>query len=494
MRVHGDGIIATALAVRSPGNRINGLQFAGFSGPEVVLVETWPGGANIFDDCLFGGDGPDESNGGVGLRIVGATSNPGDVGTVTVLRSRFVANEGAISLEGAPGGTLVTLRVSRSWIGTSADGGPGTGNLFAVTATFGTVELVGNRLSGPGDGIDLGPGTDGSRVAGNEIGLSDPAGAACAGFYGPAVRVGGAVTVIGNRIRCSGIGVAVTLEGARARVTSNVIGGGAGDGMLEDGVRFAAAPGVKIDRNRISGSGGAGIARDPASPGPTDQAPEVLCNRAWSNAGGALDLGSPVPSPILGTATPIEVDGTTDPPLTGWVEIFGDEQDQARLFLGAVEPSADGKFRQLIPVVDLRVRPAADGTNHAISFDRSLLGFHTATSFDPGLGGTSDPSVPLAADNQGLAFDVVRGEVANLGPDPAGGTFLGDLVCLAAAVPPGGPEVVDPDVPLPGSAFFYLARRRSGPDLKGTYDPAQCADVAGRAFRGPRRPGNGDCL
>lgn len=111
-----------------------------------------------------------------------------------------------------------------------------------------------------------------------------------------------------------------------------------------------------------------------------------------------------------------------------------------------------------------------------------LVEFDVANEWAVPTGGEGD--LAWQADPRYVEYDVLRGDLAALGPGPGGTVDLGDVVCLASdladTVVPGG----DAD-PAPEQGFFYLYRGSQGPLDAGTW---------GRGSDGGERiPASGDC-
>jgi len=320
----------------------------------------------------------------------------------------------------------------------------------------------------------------------------------CSGFDGAALTVEGSskVQIRNNSILCSELGIHLGPESKGTFVGGNTIGGETPLGHLSHGMVMESAEGSLICQNRILGNRGSGIAQIPgpsAEPGPGNL---ITCNSIFRNGERALDLPPvPTPPPVLTSATPIAVVGDLESPLAGWVEVFGDDADQARLFQGSSRLSnLDPPFRHRLPVLGLEKSKTMLGST--ITFDIEVPTNHTATVSSESRNETSELSLPIDADTHGLVYDVIRGDVHNLALRPGGGIDLGPVVCLAAGIDPSTgvtPIVIDRDDPDPGFGYFYLVRRR-GTDATapGTYDPAIClTEIDG--FPGPRIPASGDC-
>jgi hypothetical protein len=194
-------------------------------------------------------------------------------------------------------------------------------------------------------------------------------------------------------------------------------------------------------------------------------------------------------------ADPLSVLGELLENSPGWAEVYGDDGEGPEVFQGATEVGNETQFSHQLPVLDLVADKNASTEPDVaeIFFATVDPGSHVATLTHKAREETSETSNLVASSSQGLVFDLVRGDVANLAPDPGGGVNLGPVVCLASGITGADLPVVDPDRPRPGEAFFYVARRRA-PDSNqaGTYDPAVCWMDSG-SFHGPRRPSEGDC-
>jgi hypothetical protein len=490
--------VERAIRVRSAENVIGGLDFAEFSGAEVILIEGNQADTNLITNCVFGSDNASGLNAGVAVRIVTGATTANDRAPNEIRLSRFVRNGLAVSIEGDGSGVAprVGAFIHDNWFGTSPFGGPGPGNGEAIHATAGgRIHINDNRFSGPGEGITLGPGSDGSVVDGNEIGLDDSS-SICSGFDGPAIRVEDAVGVQirSNAILCSDVGVYLGIGAMRTFVGDNSIGGRAPAGHLSHGIVIDSASETLIRHNAISGNDGYAIAE---APGPVIDPSSVLiaCNSIFDNTAGALWLPSVTTMPpVLMSATAIRVNGNVPDITPGWVEVFGDSAGQARVFQGTTTIQNDiVPFSHLISVLGLTLSEVQTGTE--LGFDRSIPTNHTSTRSMQATRTTTELSndVPAAPD---VVYDVIRGGLENLAFGATGGIDLGPVICLGSGVDPDitvTPNIVDPDIPHQGRGFFYLVRR-SDPlqNAPGTYDPAICLTEADD-FNGPRRASSGDC-
>ncbi len=489
-----------ALRIVSSDNSVLGIDFADFSGPEVIRIEGGAAHRNEISGCVFGRDLV-VGNAGAAIRITAFSGDPAFPSGTTIRASRFVGNAMGLAIEAPNGATVPSdawTRVSRSGFGTGPSGEPGAGNARAiVVSNGGRIEIEESRFSGPGAGVLLGPGAGGSSVARSELGILGSAADVCAGFEGPALEINRStgVEIRENRIRCSGMGVYLRAGADKVELHDNDVGGPAPEGHAGNGVTVDTAGSVVLRRNRISGNAGYGVQ---AGTGTFPDPPDVLmaCNEVWRNEAGAISMSPVEPfPPSITDASVLAVQGAVGSADPGWVEIFGDATDQAGVFQGAVplRENADPSFRHRLPVLDLRMKKTAAGT--VVAFDRSVPANHTATLSAEPLHRTSALSAPMAATVAGLAFDLIRGDLANLDLGSAG-IDLGPVRCLAAAMDPDPtvtPDVVDPEEPSPGEGFFYLSRRRNlDANAFGTYDPALCLTEVD-AFRGPRLPTSGDC-
>jgi hypothetical protein len=302
------------------------------------------------------------------------------------------------------------------------------------------------------------------------------------------------VQVRRNSIACSDVGVYLAGGASRTVVADNSIGGPAPAGHLSHGIVTESASQTLIRRNTISGNTGWGIAE---APGPVIDPSNTLvaCNSIFDNTAGALWLPSvgTLP-PVLTSATALRVNGDLPDVVPGWVEVFGDDQNQARVFQGTTAIGNDViPFSHLIPVLGLALSKAQVGTE--LGFDRSIPPNHTSTRSMEGPLATTELSNAVHAEPDVL-YDVIRGGLHNLAFGATGGIDLGPVVCLGSGIDPDvtvTPNVVDPDDPDPGRGFFYVVRRTEPlQNAPGTYDPAICLTEADD-FNGPRRASSGDC-
>jgi hypothetical protein len=444
-------------------------------------------------------------NAGAAVRIAALPITEGTPSGTEVRGSHFLRNGAGVVIDGdgLPNPGSVNNRpettIERNWFGTNQLGDPGPGNGEAIRAQLGgPVMIQDNRFSGPGLGVSLGAGSHESIVAHNALGVPGSAADLCSGFTGAALAVeeSSRVQIRDNSILCSESGIFLGTEARAPFVGGNTIGGEIPLGHSTHGILIEGAEAALIRQNLILGNRGSGIAQLPepgVEPGPGNL---ITCNSIFRNGQGALDL-PPVPlmPPVLISATPIAVVGDLASPLAGWVEVFGDDADQARLFQGSSRlVNLDPPFRHRLPVLGLEKSKVMLGST--ITFDIEVPANHTATVSGESRSETSELSPPIAADMHGLVYDVIRGDVHNLALRPDGGIDLGPVLCLAAGIDPSTgvtPIVIDRDDPDPGFGFFYLVRRR-GTDatVPGTYDPAIClTEIDG--FPGPRIPASGDC-
>jgi hypothetical protein len=403
-----------------------------------------------------------------------------------------------VSIEGDGSGIAgrIGAIIHDNWFGTSPLGGPGPGNGEAIHATAGgMIYVADNRFSGPGEGITLGQGSNGSIVADNAFGLEDGS-TICAGFDGPAIRVEdvSGVQIRNNSIRCSEVGVYLGIGASRTFVGNNSIGGRAPAGHLSHGIVTDSASETLVRHNTISGNGGYAMAE---APGPVIDPSSALiaCNSIFDNTAGALWLPSVTTMPpVLTSATAVRVNADLSDVAPGWVEVFGDDLGQARVFQGTTTIRNDVvPFSHLIPVLGLALSEVQAGTE--IGFDRSIPPNHTSTRSMEGALTTTELSNAVPAEPY-VVYDVIRGGLENLAFGATGGIDLGPVICLGSGIDPDitvTPNIVDPVDPNPGRGFFYVVRRTEPlQNAPGTYDPAICLTEAAD-FGGPRRASSGDC-
>jgi hypothetical protein len=503
--IDGGDEITRAIAVLSPGNTIANLEFTNFAGEEVILIAGPRANDTVISGCVFGNLNSGMGNAGAAVRIAALPVTEGTPSGTEVRASHFLRNGAGVVIDGDglpnPGSVVnrPETTIERNWFGTNQLGDPGSGNGEAIrTQRGGAVIVRDNRFSGPGLGVTLGTGSHASTVVGNALGVPGFAADVCSGFDGAALAVeeSSKVQIRNNSILCSELGIHLGPEARGTVLRGNIIGGETPFGHQTHGILIEGAEGTFIRRNLILGNRGSGIAQLPepgVEPGPGNL---ITCNSIFRNGAGALDL-PPVPlmPPVLISATPIAVVGDLASPLAGWVEVFGDDADQARLFQGSSRLlNLDPPFRHRLPVLGLEKSKTLLGST--ITFDIEVPANHTATVSGESRSETSELALPIAADMHGLVYDVIRGDVQNLALRPGGGIDLGPVLCLAAGIDPSTgvtPIVIDRDDPDPGFGFFYLVRRR-GTDstAPGTYDPAIClTEIDG--FSGPRIPASGDC-
>jgi hypothetical protein len=484
-----------AIRVRSPKNTIANFDFVDFAGPEVVLIDGAGATGNLVSGCVFGRDEVGGTNAGAAIRIVSDLLVGGTPSTTEIRVSRFVRNGFGIVLDGDGPVPLdrVAATIRDNWFGTDAFGaaGPGTGEAIRARES-GRVFVFRNRFSGPGNGIVLEQGSDRSSVNDNDLGLRNSSQTDCSGFTGAAVRIEGTfgVAVANNVIQCSQFGVSLGPGAAATVVRDNVIGGPTVSGLHSHGIVLDGTGSAVIRNNTISGAAGFGITETNA-PSADPSSVVLSCNSIFANGAGALNLPSVVtPPPLLSSATPLFVSGEAPNLGPGWIEMFGDDSDQARLFQGSTRmPNDVDGFTHLIPVLGLRLGKEPGGTT--IDFDNTIPANHTAT-LGPDGSATTELSSAIAAAPSTL-YDIIRGELKYLAPGTTGGVSLGPVVCLSPDLDPTTPPLPDPTDPLPGEGFFYVVRRD---DLltnqNGTYDPAVCSLDSG-TFHGPRKATSGDC-
>jgi hypothetical protein len=489
--------VERAIRVRSVGNVIGGLDFAQFTGGEIIVIEGNQANGNLITNCVFGSDNASGLNAGVAVRIATSPTTANNRSPNEIRLSRFLRNGVGVSIEGdGSGADRIGAFIHDNWFGTSPQGGPGPGNGEAIRATAGgRIYISNNRFSGPGEGIILGPGSDGSVIADNAVGLDDGS-TVCSGFDGPAIRVEdvSGVQIRNNSILCSEVGVYLGIGASRTVVGDNRIGGRAPAGHISHGIVTESASETLVRHNTISGNEGWGIAE---APGPVIDPSGTLiaCNSIFDNTAGALWLPSVTTMPpVLMSATAIRVNGTLPDIEPGWVEVFGDNLNQARVFQGTTTITNDIiPFSHLIPVLGLALSKVQTGTE--LGFDRSIPPSHTSTrSMEATLTTTELSNAVPAAPAE--VYDVIRGGLENLAFGATGGIDLGPVVCLGSGIDPDiavTPNIIDPDDPHPGRGFFYVVRRTEPlQNAPGTYDPAICLTEADD-FSGPRRPSSGDC-
>jgi hypothetical protein len=496
--ISGQGLVSRAVRIASSANTITELDFIDFAGSEVILVGSGPDErpvGNTIANCVFGSGITGEANSGAAIRI--AASGAGLPSRTKIFNNRFEGNDFGIVIDGDGNPAVVDqwTWVKGNGFGTASDGTAGNGTGRALTADgAGRVHIDDNRFSGPGTGIRLGAGSDQSRIVDNLFGVRNSSGVACSAPSGPAVEVLGSKSVVirNNRIHCGEIGIRLGSGALQAELRSNRI-----VDLADDAVRLRGARQTLIRRNSITDNAGFAVSQGPNGAVEPSEATQLICNGITGNVAGGFDLpGVLTLPPVLIDATPIDVTANHLNLDNGWAELFADEVDQAATFQGALRVAPDGiDFVQQIPVVDLRVNHVPGGAE--ISFDRSVPMMHTATFTEEDAGQTSELSVPISADKNGLVFDVIRGNLENLTFGIAGGIILGDVDCLQNSLDPEptvNPGPIDPVLPAPGHGFFYLARKRIAGAVSGAgnYDPAICLSDVDR-YSGPREPVGGDC-
>jgi hypothetical protein len=154
---------------------------------------------------------------------------------------------------------------------------------------------------------------------------------------------------------------------------------------------------------------------------------------------------------------------------TGVSEYAGGLID-ARVSLAATTVAVDGSGRA---VYASRANPT--GENPDLSLELWLVDFEATPAFD--IEKLVPAEVRFSPDPRGKAYDVIRGDLANLQAGAGDTVDLGPVVCLADDLPVTATE--DPATPGPGQGFFYLFR---------------WADDWGTASSGvPRFVASGDC-
>ena len=486
--------VERALTIASPDNRIGELRFVDFEGPEVILIAGAHARRTVISRCWFG----DPSTGQMGgaraaIRIAPIAGQAEVAEGIEIVGCGFAHNDTAIVIEAGPVTVVPEMRrpptLRRCWFGTSVRGGPGPGNRRVATVSGAPVWMMDCRLSGPGEGVHLLSGADNSRLTGNLFGVEGSDGV-CGALSPAALHVEQAAGVVfdGNRVRCAADGVTLGVGADDAFINQNVFDGPALGGFSGSAVVLAGGSGGLVARNRIRHVDGAGIG-SVSEAGPTNT---LACNSISLVGGQAIDQAEPlVLPPELNTTGPLAVGGlaSTSPP--GWIEVFSDSSEQAERLMGALEVlGADPGFHFLLPA-GLRIAQTDAGTDLGVSGD---LAAHTATWTPHDLGETSALSLALPVGDLAPVFDLLRGDVANLALDPAGGVQLGPVDCLARATGEGFPVFTDEQLPEAGHAFFYLSRRRhpQAAGEVGSYNPPLCLDLLA-ASPGERIEGPGGC-
>jgi Tol biopolymer transport system component len=115
------------------------------------------------------------------------------------------------------------------------------------------------------------------------------------------------------------------------------------------------------------------------------------------------------------------------------------------------------------------------GGNADLSLELWLIDFDATPTFD--IEKAAPAEVRFTPDPRGQAYDVIRGDLANLQAGAGDSVDLGPVVCLADDLPTTA--ALDPATPGPGQGFFYMFR---------------WADGWGTASSGaPREAAGGDC-
>lgn len=236
-----------------------------------------------------------------------------------------------------------------------------------------------NVISGnAGSGVEIaGPGTDDNRVFGSSIGIAadgvTPIGNGQAGVHvrdgATNTQIGGLGDEDGNWIGGNDVGIWLQGAGAGTLVYGNRVGIGDTAGLpLGSRFGFVAAdagsgnigPGLRMDdgtiaartqRNLITGNGAAGVLADgAATTGNTLHAESIFGNdgpgiRLTNGAHGGIE------PPVLLSFDPAgrTVTGTGCPGCS--VELYGDEDDEGALFLGASMVDGGGNFAMTLDAV-----------------------------------------------------------------------------------------------------------------------------------------------
>jgi hypothetical protein len=112
------------------------------------------------------------------------------------------------------------------------------------------------------------------------------------------------------------------------------------------------------------------------------------------------------------------------------------------------------------------------GGNADLSLELWLIDFDATPTFD--IEKAVPAEVRFTPDPRGQAYDVIRGDLANLQAGAGDSVDLGPVVCLADDLPTTA--ALDPATPGPGQGFFYLFRWADGWGTASSGAPREAAD------------------
>ncbi|MCO6452274.1 MAG: right-handed parallel beta-helix repeat-containing protein, partial [Caldilineales bacterium] len=354
-----DGLVLTGT-----GNIVQGMVINRFSGNGILLQG---GGGHTLSGNFIGVSRNGQSDLGNGKAgILGNGSSNNAIGGIDLGSSNLVSGNASAGID-LNGGS--NNRMLGNFIGVNREGTTAIPNAIGIRLSNASGNTIGGTVSGArnlvsgnaGNGVELLNGSDNNIVQGNTIGLNGAASAALANQTGILLddsssnQIGGGSgaatnTIAGNQGYGLHLRNASSLNTVQAnRIGTNLSGDDFGQGL--DGVRIEDASNENTIGGLTGGAGntiafnaGVGIVVD-ASTGNT-----LAGNLIYSNGGGAQAAGiananggnQEVTPPNLSAAAGDEVSGSALP--ESRVEVFGDDEEQGRFFLGRTLADAFGHF------------------------------------------------------------------------------------------------------------------------------------------------------
>ena len=349
------GPAADGLVITGGNTTVQGLVVNGFSGNGIVLAQN--GGNTLignFVGTTFSGLGA-APNGGAGVLVQNSSNNA--IGGAAVGTSNLVSGNGGpgVSITGGSQGN----QVLGNFIGANVLGAGAIANAVGIRIDGASTNQVGGAASGArnlisgnsGAGVELRNGAGANTVQGNVIGadlaattpLGNAVGVLLTGASGN--NIGGAAAGEGNIIVANaGHGVHLTAGSSTNSLWGNSIGTNVSGADLRNGgigVRIdGASNSNKVGSNVIAFNSGGGIVIDGAANNTLSQ------NSIYDNTNQGIDNRSggneEVSPPQVAAAAGDQVTGTALP--NALVEVFGDDSDEGRYYLGQTTTDAFGNW------------------------------------------------------------------------------------------------------------------------------------------------------
>ena len=499
LTLDGDGKVEYAFEIVSAGNTIAELGFEGFTGGEIIRLLGEGAVDNRVVACVFlswAGPGVDPRS---ALRLAeGGPGQPGVPSRTKIQRNSFYGFDRAIDFE-APVVSIPPIAHSAQIIsnrfGSETPEDPSRGNSYDIysNGTGGGLVIRKNVFNGPGvTAIRLADGAETNTIHHNRIGYRGVDGTPCQGYSAPGIELSRMprTSMESNRFVCVEVGISA-LESRDLFINQNhfdatLIPAGAArvaidindcTGTIRRNTIVAYAEGIRAAL--MEGNGDLVYSCNQMS---GDELIEPIVETTF--------LAEP---PVLDFSNLLDVRGTVLDGSHGWVEIFGSDDGIAiSAFQGAGDAGGiDPGFRHRLPVLNLRMEEGAAPGAVRLFFDATDPAQHRGSRTRLDMRDSSSLSPGFVAEPTPIVYDLVRGDASELVETGDGNVSLGAVDCIARGLIAADLPVVDEALPSPGTAFFYVVRKRLDVEA-GTYDAAICGTELDQAL-GERLPREGDC-